>query len=70
MRICKTILIVLITHTLASLKDESDASLEEIKYEQDAEIFLDENEYMEVDLVDFNGLQYSAKTDFGTSNVE
>ena len=33
-------------------------------------VFLDENEYLEIDLVDYNGLQYTAKTGLGSNNVE
>ena len=44
---------------------------EEVEQKVDHEkVFLDENEYLEIDLVDYNGLQYTAKTGLGSNNVE
>ena len=40
---------------------------QEVEHEK---VFLDENEYLEIDLVDYNGLQYTAKAGLGSKNVE
>ena len=69
-KIAKTIIASLVTHAFADFNIKSIDDTETVDVEIDDKIYLQENEYLDVDLVSFNGLQYSAKTGFGSSNVE
>ena len=37
---------------------------------ENEKVFLDENEYLEIDLVDYNGLQYTAKASLGSHSQD
>ena len=70
MNLCKTITAQLLTYAAANL------NLNFMGYEDSQteggrkKVFLDENEYLEIDLVDYNGLQYTTKTGLGSHNQE
>ena len=66
----KTFMAILLTLATANLKINFMGDQEAEQQEENGKVFLDENEYLEIDLVDYNGLQYTAKAGLGSNNAE
>ena len=66
----KTFIAILLTLATANLKISFMGDQEAEQQEEKGKVFLDENEYLEIDLVDYNGLQYTAKAGLGSNNAE